>query len=130
MAAPNASRPKSNGGVMHAIRACRYSYDGLIATFRNEPAFRQLLAMGAVLVPVALLLPLSGVQRALLIGSVLLSLIIELFNSAIEAVVDRISAETHPLSKRAKDQGSAAQTLGLVNIAVVWTLVLTDRFWL
>lgn len=130
MTTPNEPRHKSTGGFMRILRACRYSADGLAAAFRHEAAFRQLLALAAVLIPVAVLLPLSGVERALLIGSVLLSLIIELLNSAIEAAVDRVSYETHPLAKQAKDLGSAAQMLGLINIAVVWGLVLADRYLL
>jgi diacylglycerol kinase (ATP) len=112
---------------MRILRACRYSMDGLAAAFRHEAAFRQLLALAAVLIPVALWLPVGRLEKAVLIGSVLLSLVIELLNSAIEAAVDRISNDPHPLSKRAKDLGSAAQMMGLVNIGAVWAIILWDR---
>jgi diacylglycerol kinase (ATP) len=89
-----------------------------------EAAFRQLLFLAVVLIPLAFWLPVSGVERALMVGVVLLALIVELINSAIEAVVDRISLELHPLSKRAKDLGSAAQMLALLLITSVWSLIL------
>jgi len=83
-----------------------------------------LLLLALILLPVAAVLPVSRLERAVLVASVLLSLIIELLNSAIEAAVDRTSLDTHPLAKQAKDMGSAAQMLGLVNIAVVWGIIL------
>jgi len=123
---PKMSPYKSRDGVAHIWKACFYSFHGLVAAFRGETAFRLLLLLAVVLIPLAVLLPFGRFERALLIGSMLLSLIIELLNSAIEAVVDRISYDEHPLSKQAKDMGSAAQTLGLVNIVVVWGFVLAD----
>lgn len=117
---------KSRGGVARIWKACSYSWHGLAAALRVEAAFRQLALLALVLIPLAVFLPFDRLERALLIGSVLLSLIIELLNSAIEAAVDRISYEEHPLSKQAKDMGSAAQMLGLVNIVVVWGLILVD----
>lgn len=113
-------------GIKRIWYALGYSLDGLKAAYRGEAAFRQLVWLSLILIPVALLLPVSYVGRALMVGSVLLSLIIELLNSAIEAAIDRISLERHPLSKASKDMGSAAQMLGLVMIAVVWTLVLIE----
>jgi diacylglycerol kinase (ATP) len=117
---------KSRGGPKRIWKACFYSFDGFVATFRLEVAFWQLVLLALVLIPLAVVLPIDRLERALLIGSVLLSLIIELLNSAIEAVVDCISYDSHPLSKQAKDMGSAAQMLGLINIAVIWGMVLVD----
>lgn len=111
-------------GLRRVWRATGYSLDGLAVAYRGEAAFRQLVLLAAVLIPVALMLPVDAISRALLIGSVLLSLIVELLNSAIEAAIDRISLERHPLSKASKDMGSAAQFIGLIMIAVVWGLVL------
>jgi diacylglycerol kinase (ATP) len=105
------------------IDAARYSLHGLSAAL-SEAAFRQELALAAVLIPLGLYLGDAGVKRALLTGSVLLVLIVELLNSAVESVVDRISLEDHALAKRAKDLGSAAVMLALLNAAVVWLLVL------
>ncbi len=115
---------KGQTGLKRVWNALFYSIDGLRAAYRGEAAFRQLSWMALVLVPLALWLDVSRQEKALLIGSVLLSLIIELLNSAIEAAIDRISLERHELSKRAKDMGSAAQLIGLVSIASVWSLIL------
>jgi diacylglycerol kinase (ATP) len=101
-----------------------YSMSGLAAAARHEDAFRQELMLAAVLVPLGLWLGQTGVERALLVGSVLLVLIVELLNSAVEATVDRVSLDDHSLAKRAKDIGSAAVMLSLVNVGVVWLLVL------
>jgi diacylglycerol kinase (ATP) len=106
------------------INATRYSLEGLAAAARHEDAFRQELAVFAIAVPVALWLGHTGFERALLIGCLFLVLIVELLNSAIEAAVDRISFESHHLAKRAKDIGSAAVMLSIVNAVVVWLLVL------
>jgi diacylglycerol kinase (ATP) len=110
----------------------RYSLQGLRAAYRHEAAFRQELALAVLAIPaavaLALLSPLTWTQCALLIGSVLLILLVELLNSAIESVVDRISDENHTLSGRAKDTGSAAVLVSLVICAMVWALVLVDVF--
>lgn len=111
-------------GVRRIRLALGYSLAGLQAAYRGEAAFRQLVWLAVVLIPVACLVPVSSTARALLIGSVLFSLVVELLNSAIEAAIDRISLELHPLSKAAKDMGSAAQLLSMLMIAVVWVLVL------
>lgn len=111
-------------GITRLVRAAAYSRQGLVATFRHEAAFRQELLLCLVLAPVALWLGDSGVERALLIGSLLLILIVEVLNSTAEAIVDRIGAEKHELSGRAKDMGSAAVFLSLLNAAVVWACVL------
>ena len=129
----NNSDPRSSALRLGRIwTATSYSLQGLRATYHQEAAFRQELMLAAALVPLAFALalwsPLTGTQCALLIGSVLLILLTELLNSAIEAIVDRISGEHHALSKRAKDTGSAAVFISLVNCGVVWALVLVDVF--
>lgn len=115
---------KGKTGLTRLFNALRYSFDGLSAAFRHEDAFRQECILAAILIPLALFMPVTGVGKALLIGSVLFVMIVELINSAIEATVDRVSLERHLLAKRAKDIGSAAVLLALVNLACVWGLVL------
>ena len=101
-----------------------HSLHGFSAAFRHEEAFRQEVFLAAVLAPVALILPASGPGKALMVAAVLLVLVVELLNSAVEATVDRISLEDHPLAKRAKDYGSTAVFLSLINVPAVWLLVL------
>ncbi|KIH84739.1 Diacylglycerol kinase [Pseudomonas batumici] len=101
-----------------------YSFDGLRAAFTGEAAFRQLVWLNAVLIPLAFFFHVSRVERALLIAVCLLALIVELLNSAVEAAIDRISLDRHPLSKNAKDMGSAAQFVALSMIALVWAVIL------
>ena len=115
---------KGKTGLARIWNAFRYSLDGLRAAFRHEDAFRQEILLAAVLIPLALLLPVGGLGKALMIASVLLVTIVELLNSAIEAAIDRISLDRHALSKRAKDIGSAAVLLSLLNVVLVWGLVL------
>jgi diacylglycerol kinase (ATP) len=115
---------KSKTGVARMWNAFLYSMEGISAALRHETAFRQEVLLAVILVPTALLLPANGTGKALMLGSVLLVLIVELINSAIEAVVDRISPERHPLAKRAKDFGSAAVLLSLINVPLIWTLVM------
>jgi len=115
---------KGKTGLTRIWNAFFYSLDGLGAALRHEDAFRQEVFLAAILIPAAFFLPASGTGRALMIASVLLVLIVELLNSAVEAAVDRISPEHHPLAKRAKDIGSAAVFLSLLNVSVVWVLVL------
>ncbi|WP_418648551.1 diacylglycerol kinase [Thauera butanivorans] len=115
---------KGKTGLRRVWNAFHYSLDGLGAAWRHEDAFRQEALLTLLLIPLALWLGESAVERALMIGSVLLVLIVELMNSAVEAAVDRISLEHHPLSKRAKDVGSAAVMIALINVAAVWGLVL------
>lgn len=115
---------KGKTGLSRILNAFRYSLDGLSEAYRHEEAFRQETWLALVLVPAAFFMPVGGLGKALMIGSVLLVLVVELLNSAIEAVVDRISLEHHHLAKRAKDAGSAAVMLSLVNVAVVWALAL------
>jgi diacylglycerol kinase (ATP) len=115
-------------GIQRVLYATKYSWLGLKAAFRKEAAFRQELALVALLAPLGMWLGETGVQRALLVSSLLLVIVIELLNSALEAVVDRFGDEWHKLSGRAKDMGSAAVFVGLLNVGVVWLFVLFDRF--
>lgn len=115
---------KGQRGLRRILNATGYSFAGLKAAFVGEAAFRQLVMLNLLLIPVACLLDVSRAERALLIAVVLLAPLVELLNSAIEATIDRISLELHPLSKRAKDMGSAAQMLALVLISAVWATIL------
>ena len=115
---------KGKTGLRRIWNAFFYSLEGLRAAFRHEDAFRQEVFLAAILVPAVFFLPAGGTGKALMIGAVLLVLIVELLNSAVEAAVDRTSVENHPLAKRAKDIGSAAVFIALVNVPVVWVLVL------
>jgi len=104
-----------------------YSLAGLRAAWAGEAAFRQEVTLCLILAPTALWLGASGLERALLLGTLLLVLLAELFNSAIEAVVDRQGNEYHPLAGRAKDMGSAAVLIALLNAGCVWVLLLADK---
>ncbi len=115
---------KGKTGLTRVWNALLYSLDGLSAAFRLEDAFRQEVLLALVLIPLALYAPAPGIGKALMVASVLLVLVVELLNSSIEAVTDRISLEDHVLAKRAKDMGSAAVMIALVNVPVVWLLVL------
>ena len=115
---------KGRTGLIRIWNALHYSLAGFAAAYRHEDAFRQEVLLGCVLVPLALLMPVSGIGKALMIGSILLVLIVELLNSAVEAAVDRVSFDNHRLAKRAKDIGSAAVLLTMANVALVWALVL------
>lgn len=115
---------KGKTGLRRLINAFGYSVDGLKAAYRNEDAFRQEVLMAVILIPLACYLGNDAVAKALMIGSVLLVLMVELLNSAIEATVDRISLENHQLAKRAKDIGSAAVLVSLINLAAVWALLI------
>ncbi|MDR0777243.1 MAG: diacylglycerol kinase [Azonexus sp.] len=115
---------KGKKGLRRLWNAFGYSRDGLAAAWRNEAAFREETLLAAVALPLGLYLGSSGIERALLIGSILLILIVEILNSALEAVVDKASPEKHELAKRAKDMGSAAVLLSLLNAAAVWACVL------
>ena len=115
---------KGKTGIRRIRNALFHSLDGLAAAFRHENAFRQEAYLAAVLAPVALVLPASGLGKALMIAAVLLVLVVELLNTAIETAVDRISLEDHILAKRAKDLGSAAVSLSLMGVPAVWILVL------
>ena len=112
-------------GFEHLVKATGYALAGLRAAVRHEEAFRQVLVALAIAVPTALWLGKTGIERALLIGSCLLVIVVELVNSSIEAVVNRIGPERNELSGRAKDLGSAAVFCAIVLAIVVWILVLT-----
>jgi diacylglycerol kinase (ATP) len=121
---PITSPYKGMTGLRRIGCALLCSLDGLAAAFKHEDAFRQEVALAAILIPLAMVLPASGPGKALMSASVLLVLIVEMINSAIESAVDRISFETHPIAKRAKDMASAAVLLSLINVPLVWLLVL------
>jgi diacylglycerol kinase (ATP) len=115
---------KGKTGLKRLFKAFKYSLEGLRAAFVHEDAFRMEVMVASVAIPVAFFLPVPVVGKALMVGSILLVLIVELINSAVEAVVDRISLEDHRLAKRAKDIGSAAVFMSLIFAATVWALVL------
>ena len=115
---------KGKTGIKRIWNAMLYSFDGFTAAFRHEDAFRQEVFLAILLIPAAFYLPVNGAARAQLIASVLLVMIVELLNSGIEAVTDRVSLDDHALAKRAKDLGSAAVMLSLINVPVVWLLVI------
>ena len=120
---PNKHRP----GLSHLWNATGIALQGLRAAWRHEDAFRMEVLAAAIAIPAALLLPVSSIGKTMLIASILLVLIVELLNSALETAVDHTSLEPHPLAKRAKDIASAAVFLSIVNAAVVWGLVLFGR---
>ena len=114
---------KGKTGLRRVWNAVFYSLDGFAAALRHEDAFRQEVFLALLLIPLALWLPASGTAKALMVGSVLLVLVVELLNSGIEAVTDRVSLEDHALAKRAKDMGSAAVMMSLINVPAIWLLV-------
>jgi diacylglycerol kinase (ATP) len=120
---------KSKSGLKRIGSAFFYSIDGFKAAWRHEHAFRQELALAIAGTVIALLLPVSAFEKLALIAVLMLVLIVELINSALEAVVDRISLERHPLSKNAKDLGSAAVFLACALALLTWLVVLADRYW-
>lgn len=117
---PELNPHKGNRGLLRAWHALRNSWHGLVFAVREESAFRQELTLTAILLPLAMFLPFTAMERLVLVGSVVLVLIVELLNSSIEAAIDRISFEPHGLSKRAKDYGSAAVMLALLMCALAW----------
>lgn len=121
---PNASDFKGQRGLQRIINAAGYSKDGLLAAYRHEAAFRQLVLLHGILLSVICFADFDAAIAMMLIGASFLSLITELFNTAIEATIDYISLEKHPLAKRAKDVGSAAQMLALILTAVLWLIAL------
>jgi diacylglycerol kinase (ATP) len=116
-------------GLNRLVLATQNSFRGIANCYRNESAFRQEVWAACVLIPAGLWLGGSGIERLLLVGSVLLLMLVEILNSAVEAVVDRISTERHPLSGYAKDLGSAAVFFALLLLFSTWTLVLWDRLF-
>lgn len=120
----SAAEFKGKKGFVRLWNALGYSRDGLAAAWKNEAAFREEVLLAAIAIPLALFLGKTGVDRSILIGSIILILIVEILNSAIEAVVDKASPEKHELAKRAKDMGSAAVLFSLLNAAIVWACIL------
>ncbi len=116
---------KGKTGFRRIVNAYGYSMAGLRAAYKHEDAFRQEVHLAIILIPLALWLPVSAIGKVLMIASVLLVIITELLNSAIEAVVDRVSLDHHDLAKRAKDIGSAAVFISLINVVFTWGLVLS-----
>jgi len=116
---------KTKTGLKRLRSAFGYSLAGFCAAYKHEAAFRQEVLLSAILIPLAIWLPVGHVSKALMIASVLLVVVVELLNSAIEATVDRISLDSHDLAKRAKDIGSSAVLISLINALAVWGLVLT-----
>ncbi len=126
---PTLSEFKSKSGVKRIFSAFFYSIDGLRTAWRLEHAFRQELMIVVPGVIVALLIPVTAPERVVLIGALMLVLIVELLNSAIEAVVDRVSLERNPLSKNAKDLGSAAVMIAMLLAALAWGLIALPLLW-
>jgi diacylglycerol kinase (ATP) len=115
---------KGKTGIKRLANAFTYSVAGTLAAFKHEDAFRQEVILSIILIPLAIYLGQTAIEQALMIGSILLIIIVELLNSSVEATVDRISVKRHKLSKRAKDIGSAAVFFSLVNASVIWFLIL------
>lgn len=111
---------KGTSGLQRILNATGYSLAGFKAAFQNEAAFRQIILINLLLIPLSFFMPVSRVEQVLMIVVCLLAIIVELINSAIESVVDRVSMEQHPLSKNAKDMGSAAQFVALAIITLTW----------
>lgn len=124
----NESPFKGKTGIRRLVNALGYSLDGLTSAWKLEAAFRQVLILSVVGITVAFYLPLEPWAKSLLILTHLIGVIVELINSAIEAAVDHTSLEQHPLAKRAKDLGSAAQLVSLTALALIWALALTGLF--
>lgn len=119
---------KGAQGITRLINAFGYSRDGLASAWKHEAAFREEVLLAAVAIPLGLWLGQGGLEKALLVGTTLLVLVVELLNSAVEAVVDRVSGEHHELSKRAKDIGSAAVLITLLLTGTVWGLILVPHY--
>jgi diacylglycerol kinase (ATP) len=119
----------SNKGFKRVVNAFFYSMAGFKAAWINEAAFRQEILAGIIIVPVGFFIGATGTQRAILIGSYLIIPIVELLNSAIESIVDRVGMEKNELSGRAKDIGSAAVFLSICTAAIVWLLIVWERFF-
>jgi diacylglycerol kinase (ATP) len=113
-------------GITRLLRAFGYSFQGFQHAWREEAAFRQEVALSMLVIPLGLYLGHSGVERALLVSPMLLILVVEILNSAVEAVVDRSGTERHPLAGMAKDMGSAAVMLSFALLGTVWLLILSD----
>lgn len=130
--ANSARNLKGKTGIRRLVNATRYSWAGLKAAFKSEEAFRQEVIITAIMTPVALLLPVSWLESALMIAALFFWMTVEILNSALEAVVDRISMEIHPLSGKAKDMGSAAVLLAMIATGIIWLACLLPHIpaWL
>nr|CBA29174.1 Diacylglycerol kinase [Curvibacter putative symbiont of Hydra magnipapillata] len=124
---PAVNPQKQRRGLSRILHATRYSWAGLQAGW-NEPAFRQECVLALVLLPASLYVGQSWLESAVLAASVIAVMVVELLNTAVESVVDRVGPEWHQLSKRAKDIGSAAVLLSLLLCAVIWCAALWQRF--
>lgn len=113
-------KPKNNTGIRRIINACRYSYQGLIATFRSEAAFRQECYVGLIALPSSFLIASNIIEWILLVITFLLVMLVEIINSALEAAIDRFGQERHELSGKAKDAGSAAVSLAIIMCLITW----------
>ena len=120
--------PHKATGLRRLVNALGYSLSGFLFAWHDESAFRQEVVFAIVLVPLAFMMPVTVTQQVLLVASVILVLIVEMINSAIETIIDRISLDIHSLSKRAKDMGSAAVLLALMNAIVTWIVILWSVF--
>lgn len=127
-ATPPSSPYKSSGGARRVLNAMRYSLQGLRAAITHEAAFRQELALAIVMMPAAFFLGRTLTEVVILVGSVVCVLVVELVNSAIEALADAVSVDTHPLLGRAKDLGSAAVMLVLLLTGGIWIAIAVSRF--
>ena len=119
----NQNPHKGNRGLTRAWHAAKNSWCGLVYAFLEESAFRQELTLFAITTPIAFFLPITYLEKALLISSLIMVLVVELLNSSVEAAIDRISFEHHDLSKRAKDFGSAAVMLALLIAVLMWSAI-------
>ncbi|QYK00139.1 diacylglycerol kinase [Shewanella psychrotolerans] len=122
-------KPENNQGIKRIFRATGFSMQGLKVAWQAEAAFRQELILAIVMLPIAMLIDVSSVERILLIMTLLIVLIVELLNSAIEAVVDRIGHEIHPLSGQAKDIASAAVFISLALCGITWLMIIWPLFF-
>lgn len=120
---------KGNKGLARAFRAAVNSWNGLKYAYKEESAFRQELFLAIILIPIAVYIPCSMIEKILLVSSVFLVLIVELLNSSVEAAIDRISFDIHGLSKRAKDFGSAAVMVALLLCGFTWILVVINTYY-
>lgn len=125
----NASDLKGKSGIHRLMNATRYSWQGYKAAWQTEEAFRQEAILAMIMIPVAILLPLELLEKLLMISTVVLVVIVEIINSAIEATIDRFGNEIHPLSGKAKDLGSGAVLLALLLCGGVWISILINRFF-
>ncbi|MDO4223745.1 MAG: diacylglycerol kinase [Acinetobacter sp.] len=123
-----AQHMKGKTGIKRILKASTYSRDGFIAAYKNEAAFRQVAWLNAILCISLIFLPFSIAIKMILVVVSALSIIVELFNTGLEAAIDRISDEFHPLAKIAKDVGSAAQFVVLSLLAVVWAMALYQQY--